>query len=222
MSKITQNGILEIAEHEGIVLGPYLDSVDVWTVYVGHTAAAGGPDPAKMPRADTRGWSAAQVEAELIKALALFDTDLDSYEARVARAVKVPLRPHQFDALVSWDFNTGGATWRSRSGAPCQLIREINAGNMSGAGFMGWLKPKEITKRRQAEQRLFLMGDYEANGNSIPVYDALPNGRTRYRMKIDGARLAELMQSAGAKREPEPSRQLSFFERLIAAFNKGK
>ena len=191
--KISTKGVLEIAEHEGIVLGPYKDSVGVWTYGVGHTAAAGGIDPEKMKREDTRGWDAVRVENELVTALRLFDADLDKYEARVAKAVKVPLAQHEFDALVSFDFNTGGIF-------KAKLTAAINGGDKGGDGFMGWIKPKEITKRRQAEQALFLTGKYDANGDDIPVYDALGDGRLRHRMTIDGARLRQLMpvREAGA------------------------
>ncbi len=193
VNKISDKGVLEIAEHEGFVLGPYLDSVGVKTVWVGHTAAAGGPDPTKMPMVDTRGWSEDRVTEELVRGLRQFDTDLDSYEGRVNRAVKVDLKQHEFDALVSFDFNTGGIF-------KAQLTKSINGGDRSGGGFMGWIKPKEIIKRRKAEQSLFRTGNYDANGDDIPVYDALPNGKIKHRMTIDGAKLAALMSQAGAKR----------------------
>lgn len=202
--QISEKGVREVAEHEGFVLGPYLDSVNVWTVWVGHTAAAGGPDPSKMQKADTRGWSNDRVMQELVRGLAQFDADLDSYEGRVRRAIKVPLKQHEFDALVSFDFNTGGIF-------KANLTKQINGGDRSGKGFMGWLKPKEITKRRTAEMNLFRTGNYDANGDDIPVYDALPNGKIKHRMTIDGAKLAALMGQAGAKhsvpttgREPSP------------------
>ena len=184
--KISQAGVLEIAEHEGIVLGPYLDSVGVWTYGVGHTAAAGKPDPAKMKREDTRKLSPEAVELELARALVLFDEDLDKYEERVTKAVKVPLKQHEFDALVSFDFNTGGIF-------KAKLTEAINRGDKSGAGFMGWVKPKEIIGRRKAEQALFRTGNYAANGDKIPVYDALGDGRIRYRMTITGAKMRSLM-----------------------------
>jgi len=189
--KVSPNGVLEIAEHEGIVLGPYLDSVNVWTDGVGHTAAAGGPDPAKTRRVDTRKWNDAQVRAQMVAALRQFDADLDSYEGRVNRAIKVRLKQHQFDALVSFDFNTGGIL-------RAKLTEAINRGDMSGDGFMGWLKPKEIIKRRKAEQTLFRTGRYDANGDMIPVYDALGDGRTRFRKAISGRDLEALMTDAKA------------------------
>lgn len=216
-NEISGKGVLEIAEHEGIVLGPYRDSVGVWTYGVGHTAAAGGPDPAKMTRFDTRTWPEARAEEELLKALALFDTDLDSYEDRVRRAIKVPLKAHEFDALVSFDFNTGGIF-------KAQLTRQINAGNRSGEGFMGWLKPKEIIKRRKAEMNLFVTGNYDANGDDIPVYDALPDGRFRHRMTIDGAKLSALMKQTGAKRTvaQKPKAGFTGFIEMLLALLRGK
>jgi lysozyme len=212
--KLSDRGVLEIAEHEGVVLGPYLDSVGVWTYGVGHTAAAGFPDPAKLPREDTRGWNAARVENELISALRLFDDDLDKYEARVEKAIKVPLKQHEFDALVSFDFNTGGIF-------KAKLTEAINRGDKSGEGFMGWVKPKEIIKRRQAEQALFRTGEYDANGDKIPVYDALPDGRIRHRMTISGARLRELMPLTSAIATPKPVDDSPALNPIIKPQGKG-
>lgn len=191
---ISAKGTLEIAEHEGLVLGPYLDSVGVWTDGVGHTAAAGGADPAKLARVDTRGWSDAQVRNQMVRALQQFDDDLDNYEARVNRAIKVPLKQHQYDALVSFDLNTGGIF-------KAKLTEAINRGDMRGDGFMGWLKPKEIRKRREAEQALFRTGNYDANGDRIPVYDALGNGKIKFRKSVSAAEIAELMNLGGTSHE---------------------
>lgn len=164
--RVSPDGVIEIASHEGIVPAPYLDSVGVWTYGVGHTAAAGGPDPARMPREMPR-----DVEAAVGHALRLFAEDLTKYEDRVNKAIKVPLKQHEFDALVSFDFNTGGI-FRAK------LTAAINRGDKSGDGFMGWLKPKEIIKRRKAEQALFRTGNYAAqNGTAIWRTDG--NGRLK-------------------------------------------
>jgi len=48
--------------------------------------------------------------------------DLNTYERRVNAAIKVSLKRHQFDALVSFDFNTGGI-FKAR------LTQRINAGD---------------------------------------------------------------------------------------------
>ena len=46
----TDRGNLALVRHEGVVPAPYLDVARVWTFGVGHTAGAGAPDPARMPR----------------------------------------------------------------------------------------------------------------------------------------------------------------------------
>ena len=213
--KISEKGVLEIAESEGIVLGPYIDSVGVWTDGVGHTAAAGGPDPAKGLKVDTRSWSEDQVTQQLIVALTQFDTDLDTYEDRVNRAIKVPLKQHQFDPLVSFDLNTGGIF-------KAKLTEAINRGDLSGEGFMGWTKPKEIIKRRKAEMKLFRTGDYDANGMMIPVYDALGNGKFKFRKAISGKELAALMDQAGTTRSVQLPGWLELITKILKAFMGAK
>jgi len=166
--KISNRGLLEIAEHEGIVPEPYLDSRGIWTWGIGHTAAAGDPDPEAMARGMPD-----NVDDAIIGALKQFDRDLDTYERRVNAAIKVPLKQHQFDALVSFDFNTGGI-FRAR------LTTRINAGDPDASdSFMGWLKPPEIRGRRVDEMRLFLTGNYRANGDAINVWRVDDKGHLR-------------------------------------------
>ena len=190
--KVSPQGVLEIVEHEGVVPAPYFDSVGVETYGVGHTAAAGGPDPATM-----RKGMPADVDREVLRALELFDRDLDEYEARVNDAIKVPLKQHQFDALVSFDFNTGGI-YRAK------LTRAINRGDPDAwRHFMGWLRPKEIIKRRKAEMNLFRTGRYDANGDSIVVWKVDERGRLRGALKtLSGRELARLMRLAHSARRP--------------------
>jgi len=184
--KTSKKGLVKIISHEGIVVGPYLDSVGVWTYGVGHTVNAGGIDPAKLPKVDTRNWADGLVRAELIKALSLYEQDLKKYEDRVNKAIKVPLKQHQFDALVSFDFNTGGIF-------KANLTKEINSGNFSGRGFMGWVRPKEIIGRRTAEQMLFITGDYEDKKTKVPVYDTTSTGKPEFRESMTSSELTTLM-----------------------------
>lgn len=188
--KISDRGVLEIAEHEGIVPAPYYDSVGVLTVGVGHTAAAGGVDPATLPRGMPE-----NIDAAILEYLRLFDEDLDRYEARVNQAIKFPLKQHQFDALVSFDLNTGGI-FRAK------LTQAINRGDLRGDGFMGWLKPKSIIKRREAEQALFRTGNYDANGDKIAIWNVDEKGNLRgvYRT-ITGKELRAMMRRAGSTRK---------------------
>lgn len=165
--KLSNRGLLEIAEHEGIVPAPYLDSKGVWTFGIGHTASAGSPDPSTLPRAMPAGGSR---EAAIDRAIRIFRKDVARFEDRVNQAIKVPLAQHEFDALVSFDFNTGGIF-------KAKLTEAINRQEAdSHRHFMGWLKPPEIRQRRTAEMRLFETGDYDLNGSEIPIWSTDGNG----------------------------------------------
>lgn len=157
--KVSDSGLAFIARHEGIVLDPYLDTATppVWTIGIGHTASAGEPNP-KGHRTITA-----------VEAVEIFRRDVAKFEDRVNAAVKAPLAQHEFDALVSFDFNTGGIH-------RAELTRKLNEGDRKGAaaGFMGWLKPAGIYSRRKAEQALFRSGAY--GSGDIPLYLA-PNGK---------------------------------------------
>lgn len=162
---MTDRGLLALAQHEGIVPGPYRDSTGTWTFGIGHTAAAGPPDPATMPRGIPK-----DLDATIRKAFHLFHTDLARYEADVSRAVTVPLEPHEFDALVSFHYNTGGI---SRAA----LTRHLNAGNRVAAAdaFLNWRKPASIIPRREAERVLFRDRRYPTG--PIPVWSVDRTGR---------------------------------------------
>jgi lysozyme len=83
--------------------------------------------------------------------------------------VTVPLEPHEFDALVSFHFNTGAI-------ARAALTRALNAGDRAGAGaaFMHWLRPASLRPRREAERDLFLRARYPEG--PIPVWAAGADG----------------------------------------------
>lgn len=166
--KITDRGLLALLRHEGVVPGPYLDVKDVWTFGIGHTAAAGPPDPARMPRG-----MPTDLDAGIREAFRLFRADLATYEVEVLRAVKVQLEPHEFDALVSFHYNTGGI-------AKAAVTRHLNAGNRTAAAaaFMGWLRPAAIRSRREAERDLFARGIYPTG--TIPVWSVDRDGRVDF------------------------------------------
>lgn len=162
-------GVAAIAAHEGLVPGPYLDSKGILTVYVGHTAAAGAPDPAEMPRG-----MPADLEDAIDTGFEVFARDLAKFEARVRKAITVPIAQHEFDAAVSFDFNTGAihsAEW----------VKALNRGDRSTAAeqIMNWRKPVEIIPRRQAEQRLFRDGVYPAK--PTPVWRVDSGGQVIWR-----------------------------------------
>jgi lysozyme len=151
--KMSTEGLIALIGHEGIVLSRYLDSVKVWTIGIGHTKAAGGLDPEKFTGTLT-----------MAQALDLLRDDIVKYENGVNNAIKVPLKQHEFDALVSFHYNTGAISRAT-------LTKTLNSGNKKAAGeqFMNWVKPAAIHGRRKAEARLFLLGEYPP-----PVATAYP------------------------------------------------
>lgn len=169
--KISSQGLAEIAAHEGIVTSRYKDSVGVWTIGIGHTVNAGHPDPRVLHR-----------DLSLKEIMEIFARDIGKFEARVNRAFKQGLSQSQFDAAVSFDFNTGAihrATW----------VKQFNAGHIKSArkSFMNWRKPVEIIPRRQKECNLFFDGKYSGNG-MVNTYPATSSGKVEWskgnRMKL--------------------------------------
>ena len=210
---MTDRGLLALVRHEGIVPGPYLDVKQVWTFGIGHTAAAGAPDPATMPRG-----MPADLDAAIREAFSVFRTDLARYEAAVLRAVKVPLKPHEFDALVSFHYNTGGI-------AKAALTRHLNAGNRVAAAdaFLNWRRPAAIIPRREAERDLFRHARYP--GGAIPVWSVDRTGRvdfsrpTRRLTEDEALALAREPSRTPPVLAPSPTAPTGWFARLAAFFS---
>lgn len=157
--KTSDKGVAFIVAHEGVVPGPYLDSVNVWTFGIGHTAAAGAPIPADMPRG-----MPADLDAALREAFAVFRHDLAKYEADVERALgRTPVEQHEFDAAVSFHFNTGAigrAAW-------VNLWKSGQKDAAAASMLANWRKPADIIGRRTAERNLFATGDYGKQGATV-------------------------------------------------------
>lgn len=163
--KVSDKGIAELLSHEALVTSPYKDSVGVWTIGVGHTSGAGKPNPQTMDKG---------VEAPVAELIELFRNDLAKFEAGVNAAVKVPLAQHEFDALVSFHFNTGAI-------GRATFVKKLNAGDRLGAaaGMLEWKKPAEIIKRRTAEMKLFRDGKY-SNDGKCTIYPANKFGAVQW------------------------------------------
>ena len=200
--KLSDKGRLEIAEHEGIVPTVYLDSVGVKTYGIGHTKNAGGLNPENMSMA-----MPSDLDAAIDKALEVFAKDVVTYEKRVNQHIKVPLKQHEFDALVSFDFNTGGIYYYSKTAKRMKnaaLVDRINARDPDASeAFFGWLRPPELRKRRTAEKNLFDTGNYDANGDKIPVWKT--NGAGKLRGQLKTIKGADLLKRMGRKTAVRPS-----------------
>ncbi len=207
--QMTDWGLLALARHEGIVPRPYLDATGVLTFGIGHTAAAGSPDPATMPRG-----MPADRDTGIRDAFRVFRADLARYEEAVLRAVNVLLAPHEFDALVSFHFNTGGI-------ARAALTRHLNAGDREAAAraFMNWRRPTSVIPRREAERDLFREGRYPVG--PIPVWGVDAHGRVDFsrpvRLLTETQALSLLRPSpAPPPTISEPDTPTGFLARLAA------
>ena len=132
-----------IKKWEGLRLRSYRDSVGVWTVGWGHTSTA------------KRG-----MHITLDKAEELFKEDIAWAEEAVRTHVKVDLKQHEFDALVSFTFNVGEGAF-----AKSTLLNKLNKADFDGAAseFLRWVhaggkKLRGLERRRQDERRYFLWG----------------------------------------------------------------
>ncbi len=147
----SKGGLELIKGFEGVRLKAYRDTAGVWTVGWGSTRWANGT-PVK------KGDKLINIDC----ADDLFDLTMQGYVNNVRSLVKVPLTQNQFDALVSFQYNTGGL-------AGSTLLRMLNVGDYQGAAnqFLLWdkvtdpitgqKKPSEVlTERRTKERKLFL------------------------------------------------------------------
>lgn len=129
----------------GFILQVYNDSRGLPTVGCGHLVV--DADKLKLGKKITE-----ERAKELLK------SDLAKAENAVNRNVKVPLHQHEYDALVSLAFNTGG-------GGASKLFSAVNAGKYESI-------PATIEKyrtgggnegRRASEAKLFKSGIYDAD-----------------------------------------------------------
>lgn len=143
--KVSKAGLNLIKEFEGVKLTAYKCPAGIWTIGIGHTAAAGPP---KVEPGMT---------ITLQEAYDILNRDLDQYEAAVNKFVKVPLSQNQFDALVSFVYNVGVGAFQKST-----LLKKLNAGQYSAVPgeLMKWTKAggrelPGLVRRRRAEASLW-------------------------------------------------------------------
>ena len=133
----------------------------------------------------------ADLDRALQSVLAVFRHDIVKYEAEVRRALKVPVTQHEFDALVSFHYNTGAIGRAS-------LMDALNRGDRVAAasGFMNWTKPPEVKDRRAAEKRLFRDAIYPAGPANVWQTDAAGRVIWKTVTRLDKAQFLALMKGA--------------------------
>lgn len=151
----SEPGVEMLEAEEGVVLKAYRCPAGRWTIGAGLTAASG----VVVPKA---GMTITREVARTLLQRAL----RDGYEPAVSKAMPAT-RQHEFDAAVSFHFNTGAigrATWvkRWRNNSTQAEIR---------AGLLMWNKGggkvlPGLTARREREATLLLDARYPAHFNS--------------------------------------------------------
>lgn len=150
---LTERAVLEIVEHEAIVLEAYKDSRGIWTWSVGITSAS-GHDVARYKDAPQTLAHCLAVYVWLLR---------EKYLPAVLKAFEgCTLKEHELAAAVSFHWNTGAigkADW----------VKLFKAGKVDAArtAFMNWSNPPEIIARRKAEQKLFFDGKWIGDGTVI-------------------------------------------------------
>ena len=202
--KTSLRGILAIINEEALVLSTYRDAGGVLTIGVGHTAAAGG----MAPKPGTR--------ITIEQAIALLASDLAKFERRVSAAVKHALKQHEFDALVSFDFNTGKI-------AGGTVDDKLNQGDIESAmatlqqyDKAGGRKLAGLDRRRDSEEAMFRHGRYPES-TSIKVYDSWPG-----KLRLVPVSLLDLSAFAAPPDIPARPRGLlaAFIDLMLAIFKR--
>jgi len=94
---VSKAGIVLIKHHEGVRSRPYRCPANLWTVGVGHLIGNGK----HLPDTWNRTFSQEEIDG-------ILKSDLRRFELGVHKMLpNVPLRQHEFDALVSFCFNLG-------------------------------------------------------------------------------------------------------------------
>jgi len=152
---ITERIMLEILEHEGIVLEAYKDSVNVWTWGAGVTSKSGHSVMRYVDRPQT-----------MRRVLEVYEWLLRTkYLPGVLEAFgSMQLTEAQLGAALSFHWNTGAIGGAS-------LVKSVQAGRTDQAHteFLNWSKPKEIIPRRKLERALFFDGTWSSDG-LVTVY----------------------------------------------------
>lgn len=94
---VSKAGIALIKHHEGVRNRPYRCPANLYTVGVGHLIG----DGKSLPESWNRTFTEAEIDG-------LLKSDLRRFELGVHKMLpNVPLRQHEFDAIISFCFNLG-------------------------------------------------------------------------------------------------------------------
>lgn len=134
-------GVAFIKQWEGLRLSAYKCPAGVWTIGYGHTKGVKPGD-----------------KITELTAVTFLRQDLIDFEQGVLKAVRVPLKQNQFDALVSLAFNIGVNAFKEST-----LVELLNRKDYQGAAdqFPRWRRAGDkvlpgLQARRKKERSMFL------------------------------------------------------------------
>ena len=147
-SAIATTGMF-VAQHEGLVLGSYIDPVGILTSCYGHTGKE-----LKLNQKFT--------ESQCLDQLA---EDLSKHDKEMMRYVKVPLSDEEHSAYLSFSYNVGVGNFKSST-----LLKLLNkekrveaCNQLTNWVFAKGKKLKGLVNRREEEKNLCLSGLNETN-----------------------------------------------------------
>lgn len=147
----SDKGLAFLTREEGVVPFAYNDPAGHATFGVGHLIHLGN-----VNESDRRRWGTkTNPRRDLV--MPTLRTDIRKFEKTVNDAVKVNLKQHQFDALVSLAFNIGQGGFENST-----VVARLNRHDFRGAAdaILMWDNPIMLRARRNRERNLFLNGKY--------------------------------------------------------------
>ena len=138
--KVSQECIDLVKFFEGFESKAYLCPAGVWTIGYGRTKNVKEGDMVNE----------LQAERDLLE-------ELEEFGEQVLSVVRVSIKQHQFDALVSWTYNLGVGNLQSST-----LLKKLNSGDKNSvpSEMVRWNKAAGkvlagLTRRREAEAKLW-------------------------------------------------------------------
>lgn len=138
-------GRKHLLDSEGLKLKPYLDTQGVPTIAVGNTYYLDGRKVTMKDKPITKD-----------EAMKLYKVAADSFSKKVSVLVTSNVSQTQFNACVHFAYNIGIGGFTGSN-----VLKLINKNPndpaiVTKAGFLGWLKNKELLERREKECKIYL------------------------------------------------------------------
>ena len=145
---VSKAAIALIKHHEGVRSRPYRCPAQLWTVGVGHLIG----DGKLLPDSNNRTFSQEEIDG-------ILKSDLRRFELGVHKMLpNVPLRQHEFDAIISFCFNLGLGCFQRSTIRQALLRGDKEAAMESLVKYCraGGKILKGLQNRRLDERKLFL------------------------------------------------------------------